>query len=190
MGHALVVLAAVGVPTWCPALGACQLSTLPSPWGAGLNPVLWLMEQRLIKALPEVTQPVGGGQPPELSPCKVLSPPRVLGQTCRVGGRGGGQQPGGSEALSWRAEAGGGSSLGSRNQAQELDQAVPGELSVGQAAEVPGEPGARQHHPGDPEARELPGNPEQARLEGVTPSQKSSLEVGRWAGILTASSFL
>lgn len=37
---------------------------------------------------------------------------------------------------------------------------------------------------------ELLGNPEQARLEGVTPSQKSSLEVGRWAGILTASSFL
>lgn len=75
MGHAVVVPAAVGVPTWCPALGACQLSTLPSPCGAGLNPVLWLMEQRLIKALPEVTQPVGGERPPELSPCKVLSPP-------------------------------------------------------------------------------------------------------------------
>lgn len=79
---------------------------------------------------------------------------------------------------------------GSRNQAQELDQAVPGELSVGQAAEVPGEPGARQHHPGDPEARELLRNPEHARLEGVIPSQKSSLEVGCWARILTASPFL
>lgn len=61
-----------------------------------------------------------------------------------------------------------------------------GERSVGQAAELSGS----QPHARDPEARELLRNPERAKLEGATLSQKSGLEVRRWSGILIASPFL
>ena len=141
-----------------------------------MNPMLQLRKLRLREAIPEVTQPVSavGLSLQSSLHCTVSSVSSLFGaKTARLGT---GEEDSCREALSWQAEAG--PRVAPASPCQEIrlrscTEAGLGELSVGQAAEVPGS----QHHARDPEARELLRSPAHAKLEGATPSQKSSLEV-------------